>query len=93
MSERSGKIARWLRRCSRLSVRALLALILVIAVVLGWVAYRARLQRAAVAAILDAGGQVFYKDQSTSYDPATASLTVSSEPWAPRWLASGPSCI
>jgi hypothetical protein len=47
----------------RLTVRALMALVLLIAAGLGWAAYRARLQRDAVAAIVKAGGKVFYEGQ------------------------------
>src|SRR5258708_2334610 len=48
----------------RLSVRTLMALVLIIAGGLGWVAYRARIQRQAVALILGVGGNVTYDDPS-----------------------------
>src|SRR5262245_41378889 len=44
----------------RLSVRALMALVLAIGGGLGWFVHRAQLQRDAVAAILRAGGRVSY---------------------------------
>ena len=40
-----------------------MALVLLIAAGLGWVAYRARLQREAVSVIVKAGGKVFYEGQ------------------------------
>jgi hypothetical protein len=44
----------------RLSVRALLILVLILGSGFGWVAYRVRVQRDAVAAIKRAGGSVEY---------------------------------
>ena len=48
------------RRYLRLSVRALIVLVLLIGGVLGWIVRGARIQRDAVAAITQAGGEVFY---------------------------------
>ena len=47
----------------RLSVRALMAVVLVLAVVLGWVVHRANVQRDAVAAIVRTGGSIRYEWQ------------------------------
>jgi internalin A len=48
------------RRWLRISIRALMALILIIACALGWIVSRARVQRNAVAAVKKAGGTVWY---------------------------------
>jgi internalin A len=49
------------RRYLRFSVRGLMALVLVIGGWMGWIARSARIQREAVAAIREAGGQVSYR--------------------------------
>src|SRR5262249_9079810 len=51
--------SRWRRRFT-VSVRALMAFVLVAGGGVGWVVHRARVQREAVAAIRQAGGRVFY---------------------------------
>src|SRR3954469_25418481 len=51
VSGKPSKAVRWLRKRLRLSVSAMLIVVLGIAGVLGWVAHRARAQREAVAAI------------------------------------------
>ena len=66
----------------RLSVRALMALVLVVAVVLGWKVNRARNQRLAVAAIRAKGGRVSY-DFAYGADLKTLPMW---EPAAPKWL-------
>jgi hypothetical protein len=48
------------RRWLRISIRALMALILIIACALGWIVSRASVQRNAVAAVKKAGGTVWY---------------------------------
>ncbi len=48
------------RRILRFSVRALLVLVLVIGVSLGWIVQSAHIQRNAVAAIKNAGGRAYY---------------------------------
>src|SRR5438270_12939655 len=68
----------WRRRL-RLSVRALMGLVLITGGVLGWVIHRARVQREAVAAIRRADGSVIYYHQSRSRS--------SGMPWWPRWAA------
>ena len=50
----------WRRLRTGLSLRVLMALVLATGGGLGWVVYRARVQRAAVAAIVAAGGSVRY---------------------------------
>src|SRR5262245_4332332 len=68
----------WRRRL-RLSVRALMVVVLITGGVLGWVIHRARVQREAVAAIRQAGGSVSYHDQSMPRS--------SGNDWWPRWAA------
>jgi internalin A len=66
----------WHRLRVAMSLRALMALVLAIGGGLGWVAYRARVQREVVAAIKAAGGSVDYGwdwPEPRSYQP-------------PRWL-------
>lgn len=53
----------------RLSVRGLIVLVLVIGGSLGWIVHSARVQREAVAAIMEAGGEVLY-----DWDPGRASF-------------------
>ena len=48
------------RRWLRISIRGLMALVLIIACALGWIVSRARVQRNAVAAVRKAGGTVLY---------------------------------
>jgi internalin A len=48
------------RRWLRISIRALMALVLIIACALGWIVNRARVQRIAVVAVRKAGGTVWY---------------------------------
>jgi Leucine Rich repeat len=85
MAEHSPGRARWPRDRVRLSVRALMALVLLIAAGLGWVAYRARLQRDAVAVIVKAGGKVFYDGQgfdgTERPNPASGARA-----WLRKWI-------
>jgi hypothetical protein len=67
----------------RLSIRALIVLVLAIGVGLGWIVHRARVQRLAVAAIEQAGGKVEYDWQWT--DHTTSPPTPPLKPW-PKWL-------
>jgi hypothetical protein len=69
------------RRWYRISIRALMLLVLLIAVWLGWHANRAREQREAVAAVQRSGGWVHY-----DYEFKNGKLTPGQSPWAPRWL-------
>ncbi len=73
----------WRRLAFRLSVRALIVVVLAIGVGLGWVVHRARTQRMAVAAIQRAGGKVEYDWEWT--DKSTSPPTKPAKPW-PKWL-------
>ena len=65
------------RHLLRLSVRALMVLVLITGGGLGWVIHRARVQREAVAAILRAGGSVMYEHQLRP--------RIRGKPWWPSW--------
>jgi hypothetical protein len=71
-----------------MNVRVLMVLVLLIAVGLGWIVHRARVQRGAVAAIARAGGRVYY-DWEVKYVPGAAvsyqPVPNSKPPW-PKWL-------
>ncbi len=69
------------RRWFRISVRMMMLLILIIAVLIGWRVNRANTQRRAVAAIKKAGGEVEYDYQYSNslFDP-------NATPRAPAWL-------
>lgn len=71
---------RW-RNYLRLSLRALIVLVLVIGGSLGWVVHSARVQRDAVAAIRDLGGTVSY-----DWERKDGRSVPNGKPWAPRWL-------
>jgi Leucine Rich repeat len=66
----------WRRRL-RLSVRGLMALVLILGGGLGWFMHGARVQREAVATIKRAGGSVLYDLQPNYYTQA--------RPWLPMW--------
>jgi internalin A len=70
----------WLRLL-RFSVRALLVIVLVIGVGLGWTVRQAQVQRDAVAAIKSAGGRVYY-----DWEWRIATKVIGGRPWAPAWL-------
>jgi hypothetical protein len=70
------------RRWLRLSVRALMVVVVVLAVALGWFVRRARVQREAVAAIERSGGQVRYDWEVLS----TGGLNPNGKPRWPRWV-------
>ena len=74
----------WGRRL-RISVRALMVLVLIIGGGLGWVIYRARVQREAVAAITRAGGEFAYSWQWSNGLPV---FPRRKPPW-PEWLRKG----
>jgi hypothetical protein len=65
----------------RLSVRSLMALVLVFGAGFGWVVHRAHVQRDAVAAIERIGGRAFYDWQSRNRRPDP-----NGQPRAPKWL-------
>ena len=68
------------RRWLRISVRAVLLLVLLIGCLLGWMVRAARIQRDAVAAIEGAGGRVDYDWEWENGFPKNDG------PWAPEWL-------
>jgi internalin A len=69
----------------RLSVRALMVLVLITGAGLGWVIHRARVQREAVAAIRKAGGQVAYNwEWKNGHWVLRGGKPLT--PNAPRWL-------
>jgi internalin A len=70
------------RRRFGLSLRVLMVVVLVLGGGFGWLAYRARVQRQAVAAIEAAGGTVFY---DWDYVNGKSIPPASRRPW-PRWL-------
>jgi hypothetical protein len=70
----------------RLSVRGLMLLVLVLAVVLGLFVRRAQVQREAVAAIRQSGGTVYYDWQQTHGKPGQPVVDPMAEPIAPKWL-------
>lgn len=69
------------RRYLRLSLRTLVVLVLVIGGSLGWLAYTARVQHDAVAAIQKLGGTVSY-----DWERKDGRSVPNGKPWAPRWL-------
>ena len=69
----------------RLSVRALMGVVVVIAVWLGWYVRGVQTQRKAVAAIANAGGTVAYDWEWGNYDPNISSPQ--GKPRAPKWVA------
>ena len=73
----------WKRLPARLSVRALMLLILAAACGLGWIVHRARVQRSAVQAILARGGMVEYDYQFGA--AKNRSLSTGTTSW-PNWL-------
>jgi hypothetical protein len=69
------------KRYTRLSVRALAAIILLIGAVFGWLVHRAHLQRDTIAAIKRAGGEVWYDWQFRGN-----SNVPNAGPDGPKWL-------
>ena len=71
MTDQAKPASRPWRRFLRFSVRGLIVLVLVIGAWLGWIVRSARTQREAVAAIENAGGEVFYDREWTdgNYSP------------------------
>ncbi len=84
---------RWRERLPvRLSLRALMAFVLISAVGLGWVVRRAHIQRDAVAAIERAGGTAHYNWQVTTTSTADyedLKFNPSGLPRWPKWLIDG----
>ena len=78
------------RRRFRLSLRALMILVLVIALPAGWVANTVRTQRQAIATVRAAGGRVRFDYQSDQVGTNKGRPVYRTEPaapaWARRWL-------
>jgi hypothetical protein len=72
---------RWYR--ARISVRAVMVVVVVIAVGLGWHIHQVRKQRLAVQAILARGGIVEYDYR---YDSVRGRRLPNGEPWCPVWI-------
>ena len=70
-----------IRKYLRISLRTLMVLVLIFAVLLGWQVNKARQRRRVVAAVEKYGGWVHY-----DYEFVGGKLTPGQEPWAPRWL-------
>ena len=70
-----------IRRRQRFSLRAMILVILVIGIWLGWQVNRAREQREAVAAVRRYGGEVHYEHEF--FD---GKLKSGRNGWGPRWL-------
>jgi hypothetical protein len=81
----STQVIRPKRRAFRLSVRAFMALVLLIGGGIGWVAHQARVQEDAVASIKKAGGNVRYDFQFVDGTPLDT-YQGGGKPWAPRWM-------
>ena len=77
----AGRTSHPWRRFLRFSVRGLIVSVLVIGGWLGWTVRNARIQRAAVAAVENAGGIVFYDLELTKGE-----LILGGKPWMPLWL-------
>jgi len=80
VSKGAERMPWWRRLRSGMSLRVLMVVVLVIGGGLGWVVYRARVQRQAVAAIESAGGKVYYEWDWAGYPSPGA------KPGPPRWL-------
>jgi hypothetical protein len=77
---------RWWRGSRiRLSLRGLMALVLLLGIWMGWYVRRVKLQRDAVAAIKRAGGTVAYDWEWSHYNPDIIDLN--GKPRAPKWLS------
>jgi hypothetical protein len=69
------------RKYLRMSLRTMMVLVLILAVLLGWRVNKARQQTKAVAVVKSHGGWVHY-----DYEFVGGKLTPGREPWAPHWL-------
>ena len=75
-----GRWWHWLP--ARLSLRALMILVLIMGGALGWIVRSAQVQREAVAAIQKAGGRVWYEP----WDYKNGRPIRGGKPWWPKWL-------
>ncbi len=71
----------WLLRRLRMNVRSMMLVVLVVGALLGWMEYQVRIQRDAVAAIQQAGGQFYYDWEWINGRPSPGS-----QPRWPGWL-------
>src|SRR4051812_36275389 len=77
---------RWWRGSRiRLSLRGLMALVMLFGIWMGWYVRRVQVQRDAVAAIKRAGGTVAYDWEWSHYNPDIINLN--GKPRAPKWLS------
>ncbi len=74
----------WRRRL-RLSVRALMVIVLITGGGIGWLMYRARVQRDAVAAIQRAGGLTYYDWDMRDINTPDFNLLVANRSRQPKW--------
>ena len=81
MPDQSNLVSLPWRRFLRFRVRAMIVLVLVMGVWLGWFVRSARSQRDAVAAITKADGLVFY-----DWNLKNGRKIEESKPWSPSWL-------
>jgi hypothetical protein len=81
MSSQRDPVPHHWRSFLRFSVRGLIAFVIVIGAVLGWVVHQAHVQRDAVASIRRTGGEVFY-----DWEWKNGHRIPGAEPWPPRWL-------
>jgi hypothetical protein len=102
MDREKKPVVRW----KTISLRGMLLLILAIALLLGWIANKARQQREAVAALQKFGGFVHYDWEFVDgrvkvprgnliWKPTWGTLTPGRKPWAPDWMrrAVGDECF
>ncbi len=81
MTGPAKSVARPQRTYLRVSIRTMIVLVLVIGAGLGWGVRNARIQRDAVAAIKNAGGNVTYH-----WEWNNGKYVRAGRPWAPKWL-------
>ena len=84
IGDQAKTVSRPWRRFLRFSEWGLIILLLVAGAGLGWIVRSARIQREAVAAILDAGGCVSYEWDVWDWNDRPG--RPGREPWGPRWL-------
>src|SRR3954464_4351966 len=69
------------RRGLRLTLGAMMISVLILGGGMGWIAYRIRVQRQAVATIIQAGGSVLY-----DYQVSPGKVDMKATPKGPKWL-------
>jgi hypothetical protein len=78
--------SQWRKLPRRISVRALMILVLLLGGLLGWVVHLAHVQRDAIAAIRSGGGQVQYNWQLKTLPNGRVQFDPKGRPKAPTWL-------